>query len=111
MARYTLKSFYDSAIWKKQRLYILARDKHTCTEAGCYKVGTEVHHIIELNEQNVNDVNISLNENNLRTLCHDCHMKITKEMKANIYNILPKIVFDSQGFPVVAENFSPPGTK
>lgn len=102
MARSTLKAFYDSAVWKHQRIYILQRDNFTCTEVGCSRTATEVHHIIELNEQNINDVNITLNENNLRSLCHDCHTRITKQMKSrqSHQNVLPKIIFDPQGFPI-----------
>lgn len=100
MARPGIKGFYNSTLWKKQRLYILNRDNYICTEPGCSRMGTEVHHIIELNESNVNDYNICLNENNLRTLCHECHTRITKEMKASNENVLTKIVFDAQGFPV-----------
>lgn len=100
MARDTLKGFYNSGAWKRQRLYILQRDKFTCTEPGCSRTATEVHHIIELNERNVNDLNICLNENNLRSLCHDCHTRITKDMQSGTDNILNKIIFDENGYPI-----------
>ena len=100
MARDSLKTFYDSRAWRRQRRYILQRDNFTCSEVGCERIATEVHHIIELNENNVNDLNISLNEKNLRSLCHECHTKITKQMKSNTENILPRISFDSLGFPI-----------
>lgn len=100
MAKDWARGFYNSPAWKKQRLYILKRDNYTCTEPGCIGVGTEVHHIIELTKENINDVNISLNENNLRTLCHDCHSRITKLMKSNCENILQDIIFDEFGFPI-----------
>ena len=70
--------------------------------------GTEVHHIIELDESNVHDNNIALNESNLRTLCHDCHTRITKQMKANTFDILPNIVFDANGYPVASDSQCPP---
>lgn len=108
MARDIFKSFYDSAAWKKQRIYILKRDKFTCTEKGCHRLATEVHHIIELNEKNINDVNITLNEKNLRSLCHDCHTRITKEIKGGYENILPKISFNSDGY-IVVENLDEAG--
>lgn len=98
MAKAWAKAFYNSIVWQKQRLYILKRDNYICTEAGCHNVATEVHHIIELNESNINDINICLNENNLRSLCHDCHTRITNEMKSN--SILPLITFDENGFPI-----------
>lgn len=100
MAQPWAEKFYQSTIWKKQRLYVLKRDHFTCTEPGCHARASEVHHIIELTETNIDNVNISLNEKNLRSLCHDCHTRITSEMKANVYNILPQITFDSNGFPI-----------
>lgn len=100
MARDWAKRFYDSTVWQKQRKYILARDHYTCTEPGCHNVATEVHHIVELTEQNVNDYNIALNENNLRSLCHDCHVRITKEMKQKDSELIEHIVFDANGNPI-----------
>ena len=104
MARGTLKGFYDSAAWKKQRLYILQRDHYTCTYPECHNIATEVHHKIELNEQNINDLNITLNEDNLQSLCHDCHTRITKQMKSNNINVLKQIVFDDNGFPILIDH-------
>lgn len=108
MAKGWAQGFYHSSLWRKQREYILKRDNYLCTEIGCHRVATEVHHIEELTEQNVNDPSISLNENNLRSLCHDCHSRITAEMKAsqrsgiNPEEIIGKIIFDEQGYPVRA---------
>lgn len=99
MAKDWAKQFYNSHAWKQQRQYILQRDHYTCTEPGCYQPATEVHHIIELTESNVNDINICLNENNLRSLCHNCHSRITKEIKNGNNNILVSISFDEYGYP------------
>lgn len=100
MAQPWAKSFYDSAVWQKQRTYILKRDHHTCTEPGCHNVATEVHHIVELNEQNVRDNRIALDERNLRSLCHDCHARITRDEHKQDANILERIAFDSNGNPI-----------
>lgn len=100
MAKEWAKSFYNSALWKKQRDYILKRDHFTCTQPGCHRPATEVHHIIELNESNVNDINICLNESNLRSLCHACHDSITKQMKSKGAGILDEIYFDENGYPI-----------
>lgn len=95
--------FYNSTLWKKQRKYILQRDNFMCTEVGCHRPATEVHHIIELSKDNINDSNITLNENNLRSLCHDCHTRITSEMKSGCFEVLPRIVFDDKGYPIVGK--------
>ena len=100
MAEQWAQAFYNSTAWRKQRKYILARDHFTCTEVGCHMPAEEVHHIIELTKDNINDVNICLNENNLRSLCHDCHTKITKQMKSKTFGILPEVFFDSNGYVI-----------
>lgn len=100
MARPWAKIFYDSAVWQKQRQIILKRDHYTCTEPGCHRPATEVHHIVELTERNVNDVRICLGESNLRSLCHDCHTRITKEMHHKDADVLESITFDANGNPI-----------
>ena len=103
MAREFAKAFYHSSAWEKQRAYILKRDNYLCTEPNCNRVATEVHHIIELTPDNINDIHITLGEDNLRSLCHECHDRITKAMKANerTGNILEAVGFDLDGFPII----------
>lgn len=47
------------------------------------------HHIIELNEDNVDNLNISLNPDNIEIVCHDCHNKEHRRFgnKKNVYII------------------------
>lgn len=59
-----------------------------------------MHHIKELTEKNINDINISLNEKNLRSLCGECHKRITRMMKSKSYGILDEIIFDENGYPI-----------
>ena len=49
---------------------------YTC--AYCYGRAQEVHHKIELTPNNISDPTIALNPDNLVSLCHDCHTKITQ---------------------------------
>ena len=46
-----------------------------CLKKNRVNPAEEVHHIIELTPFNISDPSISLSENNLVALCHDCHMK------------------------------------
>ncbi len=103
MAKEFARAFYHSRQWAKQREYILKRDNYICTEPNCSRVATEVHHIQELTADNIDDVDITLNENNLRSLCHECHDRITKAMKANerSNDLLEPIAFDHYGYPIV----------
>lgn len=74
MARDFAKPFYNSKEWAKVRDLVLMRDHYKCTQCGDTGI-LEVHHIIHLNEKNINDKAVTLNTDNLRTLCRDCHFK------------------------------------
>lgn len=103
MAKKWAKGFYNSALWEKQRAYILKRDRYTCTEPGCFRRATEVHHIREITIQNISDVNITLNERNLRSLCSECHKRITKAehgSREGIRSIERALSFDDEGNPI-----------
>ncbi len=68
------RKFYKSQQWKIVRDYILRRDNYLCQ--NCLKedrvtTATTVHHIVEIKR----DYTKALDENNLITLCHDCHNK------------------------------------
>ncbi len=65
---------------------------YTC--AYCNSRAEEVHHIVELTPDNINDINVSLNPDNLLSLCHDCHTKVTKGYTGDIRDGL---VFDDDG--------------
>jgi len=75
MARDFAKSFYNSKEWEQTRDYIMRRDKYLCR---CGKPATEVHHIIHLSPQNIGDVSITMNPDNLVSLCRDCHFEAHK---------------------------------
>ena len=92
MAKEFAIKFYNSGRWKDCRNEVLRRDKHTC--AYCDGRANEVHHIIELTPSNIYDDNVSLNPNNLMSLCHDCHTKITKGYKGDVDD---GYIFDDEG--------------
>lgn len=104
MAKEWAKRFYNSSAWKHTRELALKRDRYRCQSSGCRRTASEVHHIKELNENNVNDINISLNLNNLTSLCSDCHKHITKQMKSKDFGILEEIIFDENGYPIAAKD-------
>ena len=91
MAKAFSDRFYHSKQWKRARRLALRRDYYTC--ADCDGRANEVHHIIELTPENINDINITLNLNNLMSLCHDCHKKRTK--KCN--DVADGYMFDDNG--------------
>lgn len=76
MAKEYSKKFYNSNAWKKLSEYIRVTRHYTCEECGGY--GSQVHHIIEITPDNINDASITLNESNLQLLCEECHNKKRK---------------------------------
>ena len=92
MAKDFAKAFYNSRAWKDCRKQVLRRDLYTC--ADCYGRAQEVHHKIPLEPSNINDLNISLNPDNLISLCHSCHDKITKGLTGDVDN---GFMFDEKG--------------
>ncbi len=50
------------------------RDRYTCQHCG--RPAQEVHHIIHLSPENIWDVKVTLNPNNLISLCRSCHFDI-----------------------------------
>ena len=114
MAKPWAKAFYNSKPWEKARELALIRDGRVCV--WCGELATEVDHIIELTAQNVNDPAISLNLDNLRSLCGDCHKqrhaddRATARMKdkglaAVATELSGRYEFDSNGF---LKRVSPP---
>lgn len=80
MAREFSKRFYNSKAWNDLARLIREQRHYICDRCG--KPGaTQVHHIIELTPDNINDPNVSLNPRNLQLLCHDCHNAIHGRFK------------------------------
>lgn len=69
------KQLYNSKLWKDTRRLALRRDSYTCNR--CYDRASEVHHIIPLDATNLNNIEVSLNLDNLECLCKSCHSKET----------------------------------
>ena len=44
-----------------------------CLAKGRYTPAEEVHHIIELTPENIHSPSVSLNPDNLVSLCRECH--------------------------------------
>ena len=68
--------FYSSQAWQHMRDYVFRRDQGLCQD--CLKKGRitpaeEVHHITPITPENITDPSITLNEENLISLCKECH--------------------------------------
>ena len=82
MSTGVLKKFYSSDEWLRFReIILLDRRKHDgihcerCDKRIVISKHIQVHHIIELTEDNYTDKMISLNPDNVEVLCHICHNK------------------------------------
>lgn len=75
MSKQFAQQFYNSKAWHVCRAQVLRRDLYTCRD--CFDRASEVHHIVELTPSNINS-GLALDPDNLVSLCHACHDKVTK---------------------------------
>lgn len=85
------RKFYLSKAWRNTRDYIFRRDMGLCVRCG--RPGKIVHHKIHLTPQNINNLAITLSEDNLELLCRECHA-IEHEGQAPT---AAGLMFDSEG--------------
>ncbi len=74
------KKFYKSKEWIKLRNFVRNnREMGVCQRCNTLIIKKKwiVDHIIEIDENNKNDMDIILNEKNLQLLCITCHNKKT----------------------------------
>ena len=70
------EAFYKSQAWQSCRDAAIKRDRYLCVD--CMKHGRttaaeEVHHIKPITPDNINNPEITLNLDNLVSLCRECH--------------------------------------
>ncbi|MFW6030871.1 MAG: HNH endonuclease [Halanaerobiales bacterium] len=78
MAKEFSRAFYKSKEWRECReAYIKTVNGlcETCLEEGIIKPGKILHHKIYLTPENINDPEITLNWDNLKYECKECHDK------------------------------------
>ena len=78
-------AFYNSMAWQntsrnyKQSVGGLCE---RCLKNGIIASAEIVHHIVPLTDDNIADLNISLDWNNLQALCRKCHAEVHDEIYA-----------------------------
>ena len=91
-----LEKFYHSTLWRKTRKAYLESVYYTCSKCG--GVGNLVHHKIPLNDENVEDLTISISFDNLQCLCKSCHDSIHHEIEGRgESNLHHEVSFDEYG--------------
>ncbi len=100
MARDFAIKFYNSKEWKKCReSYINNTVDKLCERCG--EPGEEVHHIIYLTPENINDPYVTLSWDNLELLCSSCHSKEHNKK----YDVVREVVmFDEKGDLIRSES-------
>lgn len=101
MAKKEISFFYDTKQWKKCRKGFMESKHYICERCG----GTAkiVHHKKHITGNNVNDMDITLNWDNLQALCIKCHNIIHGKGGA----IADGVSFDKNGNLI----YSPPYCK
>lgn len=109
MARDFAKSFYRSKEWREAREYALKRDNYLCVKCGA--PAEEVHHKEHITALNIGNVKITLNPDNLESLCKPCHFAEHKEdkikgikQKHNTVDCGEEYIFDKNGFLVLKDS-------
>lgn len=90
MAREFAEHFYKSKTWQKCRASYIKSVGGLCEEClskGIIKPGVIVHHMIVLNESNINEPSITLDWNNLKYVCRECHAQEHSVNKRRRYTI------------------------
>lgn len=78
MAKSFSKPFYHSAQWLSCREAYAKSKCYICERCG--NPGVEVHHIIPLTPENINDPEITTSWRNLRLLCRHCHREVHRQL-------------------------------
>lgn len=91
MAKEYAKSFYNSKEWIKCRKGFMQSKHYICERCG--EAAYICHHKKHITPSNISDVNITLNWNNLQTLCLNCHNAVHGNGEAYVDGVS----FDSNG--------------
>lgn len=96
------KRFYDSVAWKRAKQEKIFQARGICERCGRH--GTEVHHKIPLNDDNVDDPKIALSLDNLELLCKSCHDMARTDGKERNPN---KVEFTENGDVIITRSKRP----
>ena len=100
MAKAFSNKFYHSKKWQEIRAYVLQRDFYMCQICKTPNCNT-VHHIRELTPMNIDDSSITVNPDNLMTVCNRCHNLIHDRYKHN--EDVQRYTFDAEGNVIPCE--------
>lgn len=85
----SIREFYGSNEWRQCRNAYWAKKKglcERCLKNGIIRHGDQVHHRIRLTVRNINDPEVTTNDNNLELLCRECHEIEHKGDRTNMFS-------------------------
>lgn len=91
MAKEWALSFYRSKAWVQCRIGYMLSQNYICERCG--DTAKICHHIEHLTPENIDNPNMTLNWDNLESVCQECHNIEHHKTKATVKGI----VFDSNG--------------
>lgn len=97
------KRFYHSKQWDDVRALVMKRDLglcQRCARRGRMTAATEVHHIEPLTPENIGDPRVTLNPDNLTSLCHECHREVHRELGVGVDGAKRRIEEPRVGFDI-----------
>jgi len=85
--------FYRSREWNELRKLLILENIKKNGNLVCQDCGKTIlkdyeciaHHIQEITQQNLNDINVTLNKDNIRLICFSCHNLIHKRFSGERY--------------------------
>lgn len=83
MAKEWAKAFYQSKVWQDTSKSVKSDANYICVKCNA-RPAEIAHHIVWLTPQNINDINITLNKNNLMAVCRECHAIIHEGVNSTI---------------------------
>lgn len=98
MAKDYAKAFYNSGAWRKTQELYLSSKNYVCEDCG--GVACIVHHIKYITPANISNPEITLQWENLRALCAECHAIEHKAHAARLNGI----AFDTAGNVITQAN-------
>ena len=82
------QAFYKSKVWQETREAYAKSKRYLCERClarGIVTPGEIVHHKKHIEAWNINDVNVTLNWNNLQLLCRQCHGEVHSKSEGRRY--------------------------
>lgn len=90
MAQDFARWLYTSKAWRELRFNLIVKRGPVCQRCSKVVIDTSKligHHRIALSPANINDINVTLNQENIELICFDCHNVEHRRYGCNKHNV------------------------